>query len=80
MERTETQWKANWLEKHPDRDEDAARSAWESLSFDIRMYLMTISDKEIRVTEEIRAKLLKTLDDYPAPETLKEPFRRRILN
>jgi hypothetical protein len=79
MERTETQWIANWLEKHTDRDEDAARSAWESLSFDIRMYLMTISDKEIRVTEEIRAKLLKTLDEYPAPEFLKEPFRSRIL-
>ena len=40
---------------------------------------MNISEMEIRVTEEIRAKLLKTLDDYPAPETLKEPFRRRIL-
>jgi hypothetical protein len=44
------------------------------------MYLMTISDKEIRVTEEIRAKLLKTLDEYPAPEALKEPFRRQLLN
>ena len=77
MERAETQWIANWLEKHPDRDEDSARSEWESLSFDIRMYLMSISDKEIRTTEEIRAKLLKTLDEYPAPESLKEPFRRQ---
>jgi|LakMenEpi12Oct12_1017442.scaffolds.fasta_scaffold03720_2 hypothetical protein len=77
MERTEAQWVTNWLEKHPDRDEDSARSEWESLSFEIRMYLMTISDKEIRVTEEIRAKLLATLDEYPAPEALKEPFRRQ---
>ena len=36
MERTETQWIANWLEKHPDRDEDSARSEWESLSIEIR--------------------------------------------
>jgi hypothetical protein len=79
MERAANQWRANWLEKHPDRDEDSARSAWESLSIDIRMYLMTISDKEIRIIEEIRAKLLKTLDEYPAPEFLKEPFRRQIL-
>jgi hypothetical protein len=80
MERTEAQWVTNWLEKHPDRDEDSARSEWESLSFEIRMYLMTISEKEIRVTEEIRAKLLATLDEYPAPEALKEPFRRQLLN
>jgi hypothetical protein len=79
MERAETKWIADWLEKHPDRDEDSARSEWESLSFDIRMYLMAISDKEIRVTEEIRAKLLVTLDEYPAAEYIKEPFRRRIL-
>jgi hypothetical protein len=79
MERAANQWKANWLEKHPDRDEDSARSEWESLSIEIRMYLMTISDKEIRIIEEIRAKLLKTLDEYPAPEFLKEPFRRQIL-
>jgi hypothetical protein len=79
MERTEAQWVTNWLEKHPDRDEDSARSEWESLSFEIRMYLMAISDKEIRVTEEIRAKLLATLDEYPAPETLKEPFRKALM-
>jgi hypothetical protein len=78
MERTEAQWVTNWLEKHPDRDEDSARSEWESLSFEIRMYLMAISDKEIRVTEEIRAKLLATLDEYPAPEALKEPFRKAL--
>jgi hypothetical protein len=79
MERTETQWIANWLEKHPDRDEDSARSEWESLSFDIRMYLMAISDKEIRITEEIRAKLLATLDEYPAPEYLKELFHKALM-
>ena len=80
MERTANNWIANWLEKHPDRDEDSARSEWESLSIEIRCHLMNISDKELRVTEEIRAKLLATLKDYPAPEALKEPFRRRILN
>jgi hypothetical protein len=80
MERAETKWIANWLEKHPDRDEDSARSEWESLSIEIRCHLMNISDKELRVTEEIRAKLLATLKDYPAAESLKEPFRRRILN
>ena len=79
MERTEAQWVTNWLEKHPDRDEDSARSEWESLSFEIRMYLMAISDKEIRVTEEIRAKLLAPLDEYPAPEALKEPFRKALM-
>ena len=36
MERTETQWIANWLKEHPDRDEDSARSEWESLSVEIR--------------------------------------------
>jgi len=70
---------ASWLKRHPDRDEDAARSKWESLSIETKSHLMNISEMEIRVTEEIREKLLKTLDEYQAPETLKEPFRRRIL-
>jgi hypothetical protein len=78
MERTETQWVTNWLEKHPDRDEDSARSEWESLYFEIKNYIMNISEKEIRITEEIRAKLLATLDEYPAPEALKEPFRKAL--
>jgi hypothetical protein len=78
MERAANNWMANWLEKHPDRDEDSARSEWESLSFEIRMYRMAIRDKEIRITEEIRAKLLATLDEYPAPEALKEPFRKAL--
>ncbi len=76
MDRAKNQWMANWLESHPDRDEDAARSEWESLSIETRSYLMVISDK---VTEEIRSKLLKTLDEYPAPAAIKEPFRCRIL-
>jgi hypothetical protein len=46
-----------------------------SLSIETKSHLMNISEMEIRVTEEIRAKLLKTLDEYPAPESLKEPFR-----
>lgn len=71
---------ASWLKRHPDRDEDAARSKWDSLSIETKSHLMNISEMEIRIIEEIRAKLLKTLDDYPAPETLKEPFRRQILN
>lgn len=79
MERAASQWMASWLKRHPDRDEDAARSKWDSLSIETKSHLMNISEMEIRVTEEIRAKLLKTLDDYPAPETLKEPFRQRIL-
>jgi hypothetical protein len=77
MERTANNWIANWLKEHPDRDEDSARSEWESLSIEIRSYLIIIGDK---VTEEIRAKLLKTLDEYPASESLKESFRRQILN
>lgn len=80
MERAANQWKASWLERHPDRDEDAARSAWESLFIETKAHLMNISEMEIRVTEEIRAKLVKTLNEHPAPEMLKEPFRRRILN
>lgn len=80
MERAANQWMVSWLKRHPDHDEDAARSKWDSLSIETKSHLMNISEMEIRVTEEIRAKLLKTLDDYPAPETLKEPFRRRILN
>jgi hypothetical protein len=78
MERTETQWITNWLEKHPDRDEDSARSEWEALSFDIRMYLMAISDKEIRITEEIRAKLLTTLDEYHGFPVIKKAFEDAI--
>jgi len=77
MERAANNWIANWLKEHPDRDEDSARSEWESLSVEIRSYLMIIGDK---VTEEIRAKLLKTLDEYPASESLKESFRRQLLN
>lgn len=80
MERAASQWMASWLKRHPDRDEDAARSKWDSLSIETKSHLMNISEMEIRIIEEIRAKLLKTLDDYPAPETLKEPFRRQILN
>jgi len=75
MERAKNQWMASWLKRHPDRDEDAARSEWEGLSIDVRCHLMNISDMEIRITEEIRTKLMKTLDEYPAPETLKNPFR-----
>ena len=74
MDRAKNQWMASWLKRHPDRDEDAARSKWESLSIETKSHLMNISEMEIRVTEEIRAKLLKTLDDYPAPETLKDMF------
>ena len=80
MERAASQWMVSWLKRHPDRDEDAARSKWDSLSIETKSHLMNISEMEIRIIEEIRAKLLKTLDDYPAPETLKEPFRRQILN
>lgn len=69
---------ASWLKRHPDRDEDAARSKWESLSIETKSHLMNISEMEIRVTEEIRLKLLKTLDEYQAPETLKADFRSRI--
>jgi len=79
MERAANNWMANWLKEHPDRDEDSARSEWESLSIETRSYLMVISEKEIRVTEEIRAKLMKTLAEYPAPQSLKEPFRKALM-
>jgi len=74
MERTANNWIANWLKRHPDRDEDAARSKWETLSIETKSHLMNISEMEIRIIEEIRVKLLKTLDEYPAPETLKHLF------
>jgi hypothetical protein len=41
---------------------------------------MNISEMEIRIVEEIREKLLKTLVEYPAPEALKEQFRRQLLH
>lgn len=44
----------------------------------MRSHLMNISEMEIRITEEIRVKLLKTLDDHPAPETLKKAFRDQL--
>jgi len=78
MERTATQWVARWLKEHPDRDEDAARSEWESVSIETRAHLMNMFDKESRIMEHIRMKLLKTLDEYPAPEFIKEPFRRNL--
>ena len=74
MERAANQWMASWLKRHPDSDEDAARSKWESLSIETKSHLMNISEMEIRVTEEIREKLLKTLTEYPAPEALKDMF------
>jgi hypothetical protein len=74
MERAKNQWMASWLKRHPDRDEDAARSKWETLSIETKSHLMNISEMEIRIIEEIRVKLLKTLDEYPAPETLKHLF------
>jgi hypothetical protein len=77
MERAKNQWITSWLERHPDRDEDAARSEWDALSIELRCHLMNISEMEIRIIEEIRVKLLNFLDEYPAPETLKEPFRIR---
>jgi len=33
MERAASQWMASWLKRHPDRDEDAARSGWDSFPF-----------------------------------------------
>jgi hypothetical protein len=74
MERAKNQWMASWLKRHPDRDEDAARSRWETISIETKSHLMNISEMEIRIIEEIRVKLLKTLDEYPAPETLKNLF------
>jgi hypothetical protein len=78
MDRAKNQWMASWLKRHPDRDEDAARSKWDSLSIETKSHLMNISEMELRVTEEIREKLLKTLDEYQAPEALKSDFRNRI--
>jgi hypothetical protein len=74
MERAKNQWMASWLKRHPDRDEDAARSKWETLSIETKSHLMNISEMEIRIIEEIRVKLLKTLDEYQAPEALKNLF------
>jgi hypothetical protein len=74
MERAKNQWIASWLKRHPDRDEDAARSRWETLSIETKSHLMNISEMEIRIIEEIRVKLLKTLDEYRAPEALKNLF------
>jgi hypothetical protein len=74
MDRAKNQWMASWLKRHPDRDEDAARSRWETISIETKSHLMNISEMEIRIIEEIRVKLLKTLDEYPAPETLKHLF------
>ena len=78
MERTKNQWIVSWLQRHPDRDEDTARSKWEALSIETKSHLMNISEMELRIIEEIRAKLLKTLKEYPAPEALKKPFRRQF--
>ena len=74
MDRAKNQWMASWLKRHPDRDEDAARSKWETISIETKSHLMNICEMEIRIIEEIRAKLLKTLDEYPAPATLKNLF------
>lgn len=78
MERAAVQWKASWLKRHPYCDEDAAQSKWDSLTIEMRSHLMNISEMEIRIIEEIRVKLLKTLDDHPAPETLKKAFRDQL--
>jgi hypothetical protein len=78
MDRAKNQWMASWLKRHPDRDEDAARSKWETLSIETKSHLMNISEMEIRIIEEIRAKLLKTLDEYQAPATLKNLFVEAI--
>lgn len=78
MERTANQWISKWLKEYPDRDEDAARSEWESLSIETRAYLMNMSEKESRITEQIRMKLLKTLEEYPAPEFIRQHFREAL--
>ena len=75
MERAANSWISKWIERHPDRDEDTARSEWESLSIETRSHLMNINEMEIRITEEIRKKLLQTLADYPCQDYLKDPFR-----
>ena len=78
MERTANQWIAKWLKEHPDRDECAARSEWESLSIETRAHLMNMIEKESRIMEQIRLKLLKTLEEYPAPEFIKQHFREAL--
>lgn len=78
MERAEAQWIADWLEKHPDRDEDSARSAWESLSVEIRLYLMTISEQASQNLEDIRLGLLATLSEYRGASSVKKLFEDAI--
>jgi hypothetical protein len=78
MERAEAQWIADWLEKHPDRDEDSARSAWESLSVEIRLYLMTISEQASQNLEDIRRGLLATLNEYRGFTNVKKVFEDAI--
>jgi len=78
MDRAKNQWMASWLKRHPDRDEDAARSRWETISIETKSHLMNICEMEIRIIEEIREKLLKTLDEYRAPDALKDIFVEAI--
>lgn len=75
MERAATRWVSKWCELHPDHDEGTARSVWEAFSVETRLHIMNINEMEIRITEDIRMKLLQTLADYPCADYLKNPFR-----
>ena len=39
---------------------------------------MNMIEKESRIMEQIRLKLLKTLEEYPAPEFIKQHFREAL--
>jgi hypothetical protein len=60
-----------WIAQHPDR-------VWESLSIETRAHLMNINEMEIRETEEIRSKLLKTLDECKGMKNIKQNFENAI--
>lgn len=86
MERAANKWIENWISTNSREDMEPslivslAREAWEALSPEIKATLMTLSEAEIRTNADILAKLLVTLDSFPAPDYAKEPFRKAIIN
>lgn len=80
MERVRDDWIANWAASNPDRDPLEGLLVWGTLSPETKATLMSIAESRHRASLMIQTKLLVALDGFPESASLKEPFRRAIMN
>lgn len=80
MDRIRDEWIANFMTKNSDATPLAAQGAWEAVTPETKAVLMNIADSRRRASISIQNKLLAALDGFPESASLKEPFRRAIMN